>query len=102
VLGVLLAIVIPTVIDSLTVFYAVLGVSLFVPLAAGLHTRRPGVPEALAAIAVGIVALLYLRLADLGSISRLLDPTLVAILASGVAFTAVHLFRKMTGRLDVK
>jgi SSS family solute:Na+ symporter len=102
VLGVLLAIVIPTVIDSLTVFYAVLGVSLFVPLAAGLHTRRPGVPEALAAIAVSIVALLDLRLADLGSISRLLDPTLVAILASGVAFTAVHLFRKMTGRLDVK
>ena len=36
-LGVLLAIVIPTVIDSLRVFYAVLSVSLFVPIVAGLQ-----------------------------------------------------------------
>ena len=93
-LGMLLAIVIPTVIDSLTVFYAVLSVSLFVPIAAGLHTRRPGVPEALTAIGVGIAVLLCAHLAQLGSITRLLDPTLVAIVASAMAFGAVLLVRR--------
>jgi SSS family solute:Na+ symporter len=94
VLGVALAIMIPTVIDSLTVFYAVLSVSLFVPIAAGLHTRRPGVPEAMAAIGVGIAVLFGARLADLGSVSRILDPTLVAIVTSGVAFAVVSLVRR--------
>jgi SSS family solute:Na+ symporter len=94
VLGVLLAVVIPTVIASLTVFYAVLSVSLFVPIAAGLHSRRPGVPEAMAAIGVGIAVLFCARLADLSSLSRLLDPTLVAIVSSGVAFALVFLVRR--------
>ncbi len=94
VLGVLLAVVIPTVIDSLRIFYAVLGVSLFVPIAVGLHSRRPGVPEALAAIGVGIATLFLVRLSGLPSASRLLDPALLAILASGVAFTAVFLVRR--------
>jgi len=93
-LGILLAIVIPTVIASLTVFYAVLSVSLFVPIAAGLHSRRPGVPDAMAAIAVGVAVLFCARLADLSSFSRLLDPTLVAIVSSGVAFALVFLVRR--------
>lgn len=94
VLGVLLAIVIPTVIDSLTVFYAVLSVSLFVPVAAGLHTKRPGVPEAMSAIAFGVAVLFYARLQHLSSISRLLDPTLLGIAASAIAFGAVFLVRR--------
>lgn len=94
VLGVLLAIVIPTVIASLTVFYSVLSVGLFVPVAAGLHTRRPGVPEAMAAIGAGMAVLLCARLAALSTVSRLLDPTLVAIAASGVAFALVFLLRR--------
>jgi SSS family solute:Na+ symporter len=98
VLGVLLAIVIPTVIDSLRVFYAVLGVSLFVPIAAGLHSRRPGVPEALSAIAVGVAVLFLVRLSDLPAASRLLDPALVAIAASGVAFTVVFVWRHARSR----
>jgi SSS family solute:Na+ symporter len=97
-LGVLLAVLIPTVIDSLTIFYAVLSVSLFVPIVAGLHTRRPGVPEALASIAVGISVLILARLAGLSSMSRLLDPTLVAIVASGVAFALVYLVRRPGSR----
>ncbi|HSH76296.1 MAG TPA: sodium:solute symporter family protein [Longimicrobiales bacterium] len=94
VLAVMLAIVIPTVIDSLRVFYAVLGVSLFVPIAAGLHSRRPGVPEALAATGVGITVLFVVQLSGLPSASRLFDPTLVAILASALAFASVFLWRR--------
>jgi SSS family solute:Na+ symporter len=93
-LGILLAVVIPTVIDSLRVFYAVLGVSLFVPIAAGLHTRRPGVPEAMAAIGVGIAVLLLMRLGSAGGRSPLLDPTLLGIVASGVAFVATFWLRR--------
>ncbi|MDA0328314.1 MAG: sodium:solute symporter family protein [Gemmatimonadetes bacterium] len=97
-LGVLLAIVIPTVIGSLTVFYSVLSVSLFVPVVAGLHTRRPGVPEALAAIGAGVTGLFAVRMSELGQISRWLDPTLLGIIASGVAFTAVFALRASKSR----
>lgn len=93
-LGVLLAIVIPTVIDSLTLFYSVLGVTLFVPVAAGLHSRRPGVPEALAAIGVGVAVLFAAELSDFGRVSRLLDPSLLAIAASGLAFVGVFHVRR--------
>ncbi len=87
--GVLLAVVIPTVIDSLRVFYSLLSVSLFVPIVAGLHARRGGAPEALAAIGVGIAVLFTVRLSGLNHASRLLDPTLLGIVASAVAFAVV-------------
>jgi SSS family solute:Na+ symporter len=87
--GVLLAVVIPTVIDSLTVFYSLLSVSLFVPIVAGLHARRGGAPEALAAIGVGIATLFAVRLGGLNEASRLLDPTLLGIVASAVTFAVV-------------
>jgi SSS family solute:Na+ symporter len=96
-LGVVLAVLIPTVIDSLRVFYAVLGVSLFVPIAAGLHSRRPGVPEAMAAIGIGFAVLLSMLLARPGAGNPLLDPTLVAIAASGVAFVSVFWLRSLRG-----
>ena len=98
VLGVLLAIVIPSIIASLTVFYAVLSVSLFVPVAAGLHSRRPGVLEALAGIAAGIAVWLGARLADLTEASRLLDPTLLGIIGSGGAFALVYAVRRVARR----
>lgn len=93
-LGVALAIVIPTVIASLTVFYSVLGVSLFVPVVAGLHSRRPGVPEALASIACGVTVLFAVRLSALGTVSPWLDPTALGIVASAAAFAAVFAVRR--------
>ena len=99
VLGVLLAIRIPTVITSLTAFYAVLSVSLFVPVVAGLHSRRPGVPEALTAIAAGVAVLFTVRLAALSEVSPLLDPTLLGIVASALAFGVVFTTRARGRRL---
>ncbi len=92
-LGVALAIIIPTVIGSLTVFYSVLSVSLFVPVVAGLHSRRPGVTEALAAVAAGVAGLFAVRTSELGEISRWLDPTALGIAASAVAFGVVFAVR---------
>ncbi len=62
-LGVALAIVLPSVIGSLSVFYSLLGVSLFVPVVIGLQSRRIGTAEALAAIAGGVAMLIATRLA---------------------------------------
>jgi SSS family solute:Na+ symporter len=94
--GVGLAVVIPTVIDSLTVFYSVLSVSLFVPIVAGLHTRRPGVPEALAAIGAGVAGLFAVRMSGVSGTSRWLDPTALGIIASCVAFSAVFAVRRLS------
>lgn len=59
--GIGLAIALPSVIGSLAVFYTLLSVSLFVPLVAGLVTRRPGPATALAAMAGGVGGVLAVR-----------------------------------------
>ncbi|MDX1578684.1 MAG: sodium:solute symporter family protein [Gemmatimonadota bacterium] len=93
-LGILLALALATVIESLTIFYSVLSVSLFVPVVAGLHSRRPGVPEALAAIAAGVSALAAVRLFAPADAPRLADPTLIGIIVSGIAFFLVAAGRR--------
>jgi SSS family solute:Na+ symporter len=85
--GVILSIYLSTVIGALRVFYSVLGVTLFVPVLGGLMSQRPGTPEALAAIGVGVITLAALGLA--GQPYPWVDPTLTGIIASAVAFVAV-------------
>jgi solute:Na+ symporter, SSS family len=85
-LGVLLAILLPTVIGSL------LGVSLFVPVIAGLHVRRAGVAEALAAIGGGVSVALALRLAGVTA-AGFWNAYTIGLLASAVAFTVVLVVR---------
>ena len=84
-LGVALAVLLPSVIGALTIFYAVLSVCLFVPVVAGLTTRRPGTAEALAAIAAGTAVLLTARILGLPD-DRLLNGVTLALLASALAF----------------
>jgi SSS family solute:Na+ symporter len=90
--GVFLALQLPTVISALSIFYSLLGVSLFVPVVGGLYTRRAGVPEALAAIVAGILVLLGLQLSGRGT--GWLNPNLMGLLAAGAAFGAVFFLRK--------
>jgi SSS family solute:Na+ symporter len=102
-LAILLVFVIPTVIDSLTIFYSVMSVSLFVPIVVGLHSRRAGVPEALAAIGVGVTVLIIVELSKRSGFppwmaSRWLDRTLLGILASGAAFAIVQFIRRPTSQ----
>ena len=54
--GVLLALRFRSVLASLSFFYSLLTVTLFVPLVAGLFWKRPGQPTALAAIGASLVA----------------------------------------------
>ena len=94
--GVVLAVVIPSVVGALTIFYSLLSVSLFVPVVAGLHSRRPGSGEALAAAAGGVVVLLVVRSAGFGG---WLPPTAWGLLAASAAFGIFFATRRMTGRM---
>jgi hypothetical protein len=51
-----MAVVIPTVVDALSVFYSVITATLFIPIAAALVTTRGGQVECLAAMGAGLVA----------------------------------------------
>ena len=92
-LGVLLALVLPSIIGAISIFYALMGVCLFVPLVAGLYTRLAGVPEAMAACGVGVVTLISVELSDLSDTSALLDSSLIGVLASAAAFAVVAAWR---------
>ena len=96
-IGVLLALVLPSVIGALSIFYAVMGVCLFVPLVAGLYTRRPAIPEALAACGVGVVTLVGVELAGLSEISLLMNSSLIGIVASAVGFGLAYTWRRSRG-----
>jgi SSS family solute:Na+ symporter len=61
-LGVGLAIQLPTIISALSIFYGLVTVSLFVPVLAGLYLQRPGPGTALAAIAAAVSTTAWLHL----------------------------------------
>ena len=94
VLGVLIAVRFETIVGALSIFYSLLSVSLFVPVIAALHTRRARAPEALAAISAGVSVLLSVQLLSGGERYGNWNPTLIALLVSGVAFVAVFVFRR--------
>ena len=84
-LGVLLAIYLSTIVVAMTVFYSLLGVSLFVPVLGGLFSRRAGEREALGAIAAGVTTLLVVRFWVAGAYPWL-DPTLAGLLAAALVY----------------
>jgi SSS family solute:Na+ symporter len=95
--GVLFALWLPTVIDALRIFYALLIATLAVPVIGGLYTRRAGSPEALAAIAAGVVGLLVVKF---GLATRMpwLDPTIGGLAAASMAFMLTMLLRGASQR----
>jgi SSS family solute:Na+ symporter len=97
-IAILIAIVSPTIIGVIGLFYALLGVSLFVPILAGLYSRRAGTPEALAAIAGGVSAMLAVQLTTEGRGVAGFTPALIGIVAAVAGFTIVFLSRMGQGR----
>jgi len=91
--AVAIAIASPTIIGVIGLFYALLGVSLFVPILAGLYSRRAGTPEALASIGTGVTAMLAVHLTTEGRGVGGLSPALVGIAAAVVAFSIVFVTR---------
>jgi SSS family solute:Na+ symporter len=92
--GVALAVVSPTVIGALSVFYTLLGVSLFVPVVAGLYVRRAGTPEAVAAIAGGVALTVAAHLAP-GLVRQAgVNAAFVGLVGSAVAFAVTLAVRR--------
>jgi SSS family solute:Na+ symporter len=84
--GVALAVLSPTVIGALTIFYTLLGVSLFVPVVAGLYLKRAGTPEAVASIAAGVALVIAAQLAP-GIVTRFgVSAAVVGLTGSAIAF----------------
>ena len=96
-LGVVLAVVMPSVIGALTIFYTLLGVCLFVPILAGLFLPRTGTAEALASIAAGVGLTLVVHVATGGRGLGGVPPALLGIAAGAVAAAAVAALRRRTG-----
>ncbi|HXW04827.1 MAG TPA: sodium:solute symporter family protein [Vicinamibacterales bacterium] len=92
--GVVLAIVLQTVIQAATVFYSVLGVSLFVPVVGGLMTRRAGPTEALASIVAGTATLLGVWWWTAGRGYGVWNPNILGLLAAAAAYAGVMMVRR--------
>ena len=90
-LGVIFAILLESVINALTIFYTLLSVSLFVPVLAGLYTRRPGVPEALSAIGAGVLTVIAFQLLRGGRGFGPLTPALIGLALAALAYLIVSL-----------
>jgi SSS family solute:Na+ symporter len=80
--GTALAIVAPTVIGVLSIFYTLLVVTLFVPILAGLYIRRATTREALASIAAGVAGMLIAHVATGGLGYGFMTPALVGLIAA--------------------
>jgi SSS family solute:Na+ symporter len=65
-LAVLLAIASASIVDVLTIFYTMLGVTLFVPMLAGLYVERASTSDAFAAMTTGVSVMMIIQLATHG------------------------------------
>jgi SSS family solute:Na+ symporter len=83
--GIVLSISLGTVTQALTIFYALLGVTFFVPVLGGLYFSRPSSAAALAAIAGGIATLFTIAFL-LSPRPPWLDPTMTGIVVAAVAY----------------
>ena len=80
------ALVSESVIDTLTIFYARLGVSLVVPLVAGLYVKRTTETAALMSIGAGVVSLLLAQAVTGGRGWGFVSPSLAGLFAAVTAW----------------
>jgi len=95
ILGVIIAIRIPSIISVLTVFYSLVSVALFVPVVVGLYWPRPDARAALAAITLSVPCTLALQIWTGGRILVFLNPFVIGM---GVSLAALCLVTVFTGK----
>ncbi len=87
-MGVGLAIQLPTIISALSIFYGLVTVSLFVPVVAGLYSRRPDAGTAVTAISASVTVTASLHLATGGAGMWGIPPVPAGLLVSVALFLA--------------
>ncbi|MGE3844491.1 MAG: sodium:solute symporter family protein [Vicinamibacterales bacterium] len=97
-LGIGFAIVFPTVIGSLSIFYTLLSVGLFVPIFGGLFVPGATSVDALASIAGGLVCFVAVHLLTGGAGVAGLTPAVAGLTAAAVCFTGSLAFARRRGR----
>jgi SSS family solute:Na+ symporter len=92
VLGVGLALFSEDLVETLKIFYALLGVGLFIPIVAGLYVPRTTTTGALAAIGAGLGGMLIVQAATGGAGFGLLGPAPAGLMAATIAWLVSLLF----------
>jgi SSS family solute:Na+ symporter len=85
--GMTLALQLATVLDALSIFYSVIGATLFVPVVAGLYTRRVGPAAAIVSIVCGLLGLVAVFFGT--TRAGWWNPNLWGLVASAIGFTIV-------------
>lgn len=85
-LGVLLAVFSADLVETLKIFYALLGVSLFVPVLAGLYVPRATTRSALVSIVAGVTGMLVVQLTTGGAGYGMLGPAPAGLLAAALGW----------------
>jgi SSS family solute:Na+ symporter len=91
--GLAMALVLPTVVDALKIFYSLLTVALFVPVVAGLASNRTRNDAALASVVAGTPLSLVVHLLTGGRGLHGVPPVVIGLAASGLAFAATSVLR---------
>jgi solute:Na+ symporter, SSS family len=84
--GLGMALVLPTVVDALKIFYSVLTVALFVPVVSALLWSRPTSIEALSSIAVGLATMLAAYLVSGGQGVAGVPPVVAGLVGASLGF----------------
>jgi solute:Na+ symporter, SSS family len=84
--GIALAISLGSVVNALTIFYTLIGVSLFVPVLAGLYIRRTSSSSALATMIAGICAALFVHLVTGGRGWGFVTPAIAGLASAAAAW----------------
>jgi SSS family solute:Na+ symporter len=87
-LGVVLAVVLPSVASALKLFYGVMTAALFMPLVFGMLSSRPGAGRARAAIVVSILTTGGLHLAMQGAPHGAWLPSVLGVALAGLVFAS--------------
>ena len=98
VLGVALAVYSTDLVDTLKIFYALLGVSLFVPIIAGLYVTSATADAAVAAVIGGVGGMLVVQGGTGGAGFGLLGPAPVGIVMSALGWAAVMMFPRQKAK----
>jgi SSS family solute:Na+ symporter len=93
VLGIALAALLPSIIAAVSIFYSLIAVALFVPVMAGLYSRRVASPAAVAAIVCAVAATLAVRQITGGRGVGWLSPSAIGIVTAAAVMLAVRLLR---------
>jgi SSS family solute:Na+ symporter len=101
-LGVGIALVADSVITTLSIFYTLMGVGLFVPILGGLYVRRAGSTEALGAIAAGVFTVVIRQFVFDGAPIFGFTPAMAGLAAAVIMFTLLLAIRTTPPRSPVR